>query len=97
MGHDRSAMPARAASSTHSLLSVVVLSLAAMQGATQEPGWHDPNIVLDGEPPHWVQIKEPSTADPQPLPPCDDKWKRNTSSIVVMAASYRESRSERRP
>jgi len=53
--------------------------------------WNDKNIVLkDG---HWEQVQvEPLPGQPAPPPPRDDRWKYNETSIVVLIASFRETR-----
>ena len=58
--------------------------------------WNAPNIVIQGG--KWVsippEIYDGSDPDkyPQPPPPYDDRWKRNDTKIIVLIASFRETR-----
>ena len=54
-----------------------------------EAGWNDPNIVLVNH--KWEQrIEDPNA--PKPPPPYSDSWKYNDTTIIVLIASFRETR-----
>lgn len=53
-----------------------------------EPGWHTPNIVNGGK--GWKVVQ--THFDPGPIPPVDDSWRRNETSVVVLVAALREAR-----
>ena len=59
-----------------------------MSGTYAKASWHDDNIVLvDG---HWTVVPESTWGTPHP--PYDDRWKSNSSTIIVLIAALRESR-----
>jgi len=66
----------------------VGLSTAKEDG---KAGWHDPNIVLDK---HniWRQMPPLPADAPKPPLPYDDKALRNDTTVIVLIASFRESR-----
>ncbi len=70
-------------------LLVLLPGLATTSQAAAD--WKDHNIVLvDG---HWEKIEPgPLPGEPHPFPPHDRRWTRSDSSIVVLIASFRESR-----
>eukprot|EP01083_Nonionella_stella_P137148 417375_1 len=57
--------------------------------------WNAPNIVIQGG--QWVEIPNEvydgtSEKYPQPPPPYTDNWKKNDTKLIVLIASFRETR-----
>ena len=86
-------------SSFHSiiyLVTLIIYSLIPIIDSSGGADWNEPNIVIQGG--QWVKIPDEvydgSNLEeyPQPPSPYNDNWKKNDTKIIVLIASFRETK-----
>jgi len=90
----RSAPARTALRHVYACVTAVVVLLLTVNSAhgelppAKKAHWNDENIVHDGK--NWVHIPEEVYGHPHA--PYDDRWKQNSSTIMVLVAALRETR-----
>ena len=89
----KSCAPLLSAQTSHrSLATTLALLFASVSTSVHSVAgyskWDDPNIVYEGG--HWYPL--PKSSYGHPHPPYDERWRSNTSTIIVLVAALRETR-----
>ena len=73
------------------VVRMMLCSLLLLLGATTVTSEEKNLVLIKGK--GWISVNPgPVAGEPAPPPPYDDRWKSNSSTIIVLIASFRETR-----